>query len=293
MSLLTPDLLLRAYAGGVFPMAENADDEDIFWVEPKRRGIIPLDGFHIPKSLAKTVRQDRFEVRINTAFADVMAGCAESRPERPQTWINPAIRAGYEALHEIGHAHSVECWRDGHLAGGLYGVSLRSAFFGESMFSRQTDASKVALVHLIARLRAGGFLLLDSQFLTDHLAQFGAREISKKDYHQKLQTALKAQSDFRLMDKWLAAFGTGNQSLGEGSAAGAGVSAAVGATSGDATSDSFVAVALRTFFVALTPVASSKASPEPRFSTSDTAATSTVSGPLSGKLILHLITHTS
>jgi leucyl/phenylalanyl-tRNA---protein transferase len=287
MSMLTPDLLLRAYAGGVFPMAENADDEDVFWVEPKRRGLIPLDGFHVPRSLAKVVRQDRFEVRVNSAFADVMAACAESRPERPQTWINPSIRQGYAALHDIGHAHSVECWQDGILVGGLYGVSLRSAFFGESMFSRATDASKVALVHLVARLKAGGFQLLDTQFLTDHLAHFGTVEVPRKTYQQKLQAALKTQADFMALEKALVS----RQSWGVGSAAGGGDGASAGSAGADASADG-LAAALGAFFAGL-PVTSSSESPVPRFSTSDTADTSTVSGPLSGKLILHLITHTS
>jgi leucyl/phenylalanyl-tRNA---protein transferase len=289
MFQLTPDLLLRAYAGGVFPMAENADDPEIFWVEPKRRGIMPLDRFHIPKSLAKTVRQDRFEVRVDTAFADVMAACAQSRPERPQTWINKSILEGYVALHGIGHAHSVECWRAGSLVGGLYGVSLRGAFFGESMFSLETDASKVALVHLVARLKAGGFSLLDTQFTTDHLAHFGTVEISRTVYQRKLQAALKIAGDFGAIEAALAR----RQSCGFGSAAGAGSAAGSAAGAAGASAESGLDSALACFFTGRVPAPSSSDSPVPRFSTSDTAATSTVSGPLSGKLILHLITHTS
>jgi leucyl/phenylalanyl-tRNA---protein transferase len=289
MSVLTPDLLLRAYAGGVFPMAENADDEDVFWVEPKRRGVIPLDRFHLPRSLAKVVRQDRFEVRVNSAFTEVMAACAESRPERPQTWINPAIRQGYAALHDIGHAHSVECWQAGRLVGGLYGVSLRGAFFGESMFSRATDASKVALVHLVARLKAGGFNLLDTQFLTEHLAHFGTVEIPRRAYQAKLQAALGTAADFMALEKAVASA----QSCGDGSAtAGGDAGASAGATAAAPASSDGLTAALAAFFAGL-PVASSSASPVPRFSTSETADTSTVSGPFSGKLILHLITHTS
>ncbi len=284
MTLLTPDLLLRAYAGGVFPMAENAGDADVFWVEPKKRGVIPLDRFHVPRSLAKTVRADRFEVRVNTAFADVMHACAENHPNRPQTWINEAILSGYKALHEIGHAHSVECWQDGALMGGLYGVSLRGAFFGESMFSRATDASKVALVHLVARLRAGGFTLLDTQFLTPHLAHFGALEISKQRYQSRLQTALAAMGDFMALDRAVAQ----HHCAGAGSGAGAGAAG----SGGSADLSGVLAGFLGDFFAGL-PSASSSASPVPRFSVSDTAETSIVSGPLSGKLILHLITHTS
>ena len=172
---LTPDLLLTAYSQGVFPMAERRDDPNLFWVSPETRGVLPLDDFHVPHRLARTVRSDRFEVRVDTAFADVMRACAAPAPGREESWINAEILAVYTALHERGHAHSVECWREGELVGGLYGVNLGSAFFGESMFMRERDASKVALVHLVARLIKGGFTLLDAQFLTDHLARFGAR----------------------------------------------------------------------------------------------------------------------
>jgi leucyl/phenylalanyl-tRNA--protein transferase len=184
---LTPELLLRAYAEGLFPMAERRDDPDLFWVSPEKRGVIPLNRFHVPRRLARTVRSDRFEVRLDSAFAVVMTACGGTRPE---TWINAEILRLYGALHASGYAHSVECWRDGKLAGGLYGVSLGGAFFGESMFSRERDASKVALVHLAAQLIRGGFVLLDTQFLTGHLAQFGAVEISRAAYLARLNEAL-------------------------------------------------------------------------------------------------------
>ncbi|HJW40793.1 MAG TPA: leucyl/phenylalanyl-tRNA--protein transferase [Rhizomicrobium sp.] len=184
---LTPELLLRAYAEGLFPMAERRDDPDLFWVSPEKRGVIPLNRFHVPHRLARTVRSDRFEIRFDGAFTDVMAACGGTRPE---TWINAEILRLYGALHASGYAHSVECWLDGALAGGLYGVSLGGAFFGESMFSRARDASKVALVHLAAQLIRGGFALLDTQFLTGHLAQFGAVEISRTAYLARLNEAL-------------------------------------------------------------------------------------------------------
>lgn len=192
MSRLDPDLLLRAYSVGVFPMADSRDAQEIFWVEPKKRGIMPLDGFHLSHSLAKTIRSDRFTVTADTAFAEVVASCAEARPERPDTWINPQIEAAYADLHARGHAHSVECWQDGELVGGLYGVKLGGAFFGESMFSRRRDASKVALAWLVARLKVGRFTLLDCQFITDHLASLGAIEISRDDYVALLDAALGA-----------------------------------------------------------------------------------------------------
>lgn len=187
---ITPDLLLRAYASGLFPMADSADDPEIFWVEPEIRGVVPLDGFHIPKRLARTVRQQPFEIRVNTAFDEVVAACAESVENRPSTWINATISGLYSSLHQLGHAHSVEAWSDGKLVGGLYGVSLRRAFFGESMFSRATDASKICLVHLVDRLRERGFELLDTQFTTDHLKRFGAIDIPRKDYADLLAEAL-------------------------------------------------------------------------------------------------------
>ncbi|ARS27057.1 leucyl/phenylalanyl-tRNA--protein transferase [Sphingomonas sp. KC8] len=192
MSRLDPDLLLRAYSVGVFPMADSREAREIFWVEPKRRGVMPLDGFRLSHSLAKTVRSDRFRVTVDTAFTRVVGLCAESRPDRPDTWINPQIEAAYADLHGRGHAHSVECWHGDALVGGLYGVTLGGAFFGESMFSRERDASKVALAWLVARLRIGGFRLLDCQFITDHLASLGAIEISRDDYVSSLDAALGA-----------------------------------------------------------------------------------------------------
>lgn len=188
--LLTPAVMLRAYAAGIFPMADDVHDDELFWVDPEWRGILPLDQFHIPRSLAKIVRQDRFTVTTDQDFEAVIAGCAASAPGRRTTWISHRIRHIYRALHETGHAHSVETRLNGRLVGGLYGVRLGAAFFGESMFSRETDASKVALVHLVARLRAGGFTLLDTQFVTDHLKRFGALEIPRARYRQMLTKAL-------------------------------------------------------------------------------------------------------
>jgi leucyl/phenylalanyl-tRNA---protein transferase len=193
---LTPEILLAAYAGGVFPMAESADDPELFWVDPRRRGILPLDAFHVPRRLRRVVRHGGFEITCDTAFEDVMFGCGEATEKRPNTWINGEIVRLYAALFARGAAHSVEAWREGSLAGGLYGVSLGAAFFGESMFSRVTDASKVALVHLAARLRLGGYRLLDTQFLTPHLARFGGIEISRARYHRLLAEALSYRTSF-------------------------------------------------------------------------------------------------
>jgi leucyl/phenylalanyl-tRNA--protein transferase len=193
---LTPAVLLQAYAAGLFPMAEAADDPELFWVDPTRRGIIPLDGFHVPRRLNRVLRRGGFEVRCDTAFVEVMRGCAEASETRPSTWINDEIVRLYGALFEHGAAHCIESWLDGELVGGLYGVSLGAAFFGESMFSRASDASKVALVHLVARLRLGGYRLLDTQFLTTHLAQFGAVEISRPRYHRLLAEALRYRGVF-------------------------------------------------------------------------------------------------
>ena len=193
---LTPELLLRAYAAGIFPMSESRDDPGVFWVDPQVRGVLPLDEFHVTRRLKKTVRGGAFEVRYDTAFADVLDRCAEVKKGRHETWINPPIRNAVIGLHDLGFAHSVEAWRDGELAGGLYGVALGGAFFGESMFSRVRDASKVVLVHLAARLRMGGFRLLDVQFITDHLRQFGAVEIPAMTYLEMLDDALKVQGDF-------------------------------------------------------------------------------------------------
>lgn len=189
-SEITPEVLLRAYACGIFPMAESADDPTLFWVEPELRGIIPLDGFRIASRLARTVRSDTFTVTVNTAFKAVMDGCAAPQPGREETWINRRIRDLYGGLFAMGHCHSVECWQDGELVGGLYGVTLGRAYFGESMFHRARDASKVALVHLVARLIAGGFELLDTQYVTEHLRTFGAVEIPRRRYTLLLDHAL-------------------------------------------------------------------------------------------------------
>lgn len=188
------DLLLRAYAGGYFPMSDARGAPDIFWVEPKRRAILPLDALHISRSLAKTIRQNRFRVTSNIGFERVIAACAEYADDREDTWINAEIEEAFIKLHHLGLAHSIECWADepggSELVGGLYGLALGGAFFGESMFSRRTDASKTALVWLVARLRLGGFSLLDCQFMTDHLASLGAVEISQAEYRERLAPAL-------------------------------------------------------------------------------------------------------
>ncbi|GIL00241.1 MAG: leucyl/phenylalanyl-tRNA--protein transferase [Alphaproteobacteria bacterium] len=193
---ITPQVLLKAYACGIFPMAESASDPGLFWVEPDLRGIIPLDAFHVPASLRKFMRREPFEVRVDTDLEAVIAGCAQATPERPKTWINQRIRRLYLQLHAIGHCHSVECWRDGELVGGLYGVRLGAAFFGESMFSRRPNASKVALVHLVHRLVTGGFRLLDTQFTTDHLRRFGAIDVPRERYSRLLAEAVAADADF-------------------------------------------------------------------------------------------------
>ncbi|EKS39706.1 leucyl/phenylalanyl-tRNA--protein transferase [Afipia broomeae] len=195
-SEITPSVLLRAYACGIFPMSESADDPTIFWVEPEKRGIIPLDGFRVTSRLARTVRSDAFRVTVNTDFKQTIAGCAAPQPGRDDTWINGRIRDLYTSLHEIGHCHSVEAWQGDRLVGGLYGVSLGRAFFGESMFHTERDASKVALVHLVARLIAGGFVLLDTQFVTDHLRTFGAVEVPRRRYRTMLDDAVTGQADF-------------------------------------------------------------------------------------------------
>jgi len=196
MVTLTPEILLQAYAAGIFPMAESAAERELFWVDPVRRGILPLDRFHVPSRLRRTVRSGRFAIRCNSAFEAVMRGCAESTSERPHTWINDEIVSLYTALFQRGAAHCVECWADDTLVGGLYGVQLGAAFFGESMFSRATDASKVALVHLVARLRAGGFQLLDTQFVTEHLRSLGAIEVPRRRYRAMLDQAITGIADF-------------------------------------------------------------------------------------------------
>ncbi len=203
---LSPELLLRAYASGIFPMAENHDDPAVYWVEPQHRGIIPLDQFHVPKSLKKIIRKSVFEVRCDTAFEQVLDFCAERSAGRDQTWINNQIHNAVVELHKMGFAHSVECWKNNRLVGGLYGIALGAAFFGESMFSKESNASKVALVHLVARLRLGGFQLLDTQFVSEHLTQFGTIEIPAEVYLQLLDDALKVQGIFA------AAYGPGRLS---------------------------------------------------------------------------------
>ena len=196
ISEITPEVLLRAYACGIFPMAESADDPSLFWVEPEIRGVIPLDGFRIASRLARTVRTDVFTITVDHAFKAVIAGCAAPQPGRNDTWINKRISDLYIGLHGLGHAHSVEVWKDDELVGGLYGVNLGRAFFGESMFHRVRDASKVALVHLVARLISGGFKLLDTQYVTDHLRSFGAVEIPRRRYITLLDKALEGEADF-------------------------------------------------------------------------------------------------
>ncbi|PHS40243.1 MAG: leucyl/phenylalanyl-tRNA--protein transferase [Robiginitomaculum sp.] len=188
--------LLGLYANGVFPMADSRDSDDVFIVDPDERGVFALDGLKISKSLAKTVRSRRFEIRINSAFVDVVAACAAPRAKEAGTWINGNIEYLYAQLHDLGRAHSVECWQADKLVGGLYGVHLGAAFFGESMFSQKTNASKVALVHLVGRLNAGGFSLLDTQFITPHLRTLGAVEISRAEYHERLETALALVGTF-------------------------------------------------------------------------------------------------
>jgi leucyl/phenylalanyl-tRNA--protein transferase len=193
---IPPELLLKAYASGVFPMAESAADPDVFWVRPETRGVIPLDAFHIPKSLKKAVRQNRFEIRFDSDFERVIDACAEQRDERKSTWINAPIREAYVGLFARGHCHSVEAWREGNLVGGLYGVRLGRAFFGESMFSKERDASKVCLVHLVQRLVERGFALLDTQFTTEHLKRFGAVDVPRGRYERLLEKALKGEARF-------------------------------------------------------------------------------------------------
>jgi leucyl/phenylalanyl-tRNA--protein transferase len=190
--LLTPTLLLRAYAAGVFPMAESSGSDAVFWVDPRKRGILPLNGFHLSRSLRKRLLRDDYVVRIDRAFEAVIEGCAA----RPETWINAPIRRLYVDLHRVGHAHSIEVWMGGELAGGLYGVRLGAAFFGESMFSRARDGSKIALAYTVARLKAGGFMLLDTQFTTPHLERLGARNVPRAHYHDLLTRALARRADF-------------------------------------------------------------------------------------------------
>ncbi len=212
---ITAETLLRAYQWGLFPMGEDRDDPTIYWVDPELRGVLPLDRFHMPRSLRKRVRQTPLTVRVDTAFRDVIGACAAPGQGRPSTWINRTIEGLYVDLFDMGYAHSVECWRDDELVGGLYGVAIGGAFFGESMFSRETDASKIGLVHLVARLKVGGYQLLDTQFVTDHLARFGVTEVPRTDYLRLLARALKAPCDFYSLpsssspESWLSIAGSG------------------------------------------------------------------------------------
>lgn len=221
---ITPQVLLKAYACGIFPMAESAEDNALYWIEPERRGILPLDRVHIPRSLARTIRRGGFEVRVDKNFEAVIEGCAAPRSGRRSTWINGRIRGLYRELFALGHCHTVEVWQDGELTGGLYGVHLGRAFFGESMFSRARDASKIALVYLIARLKYGGFTLLDTQFVTGHLARFGAIEVSREEFQRFLEDALGGGR---------VAHGSGaGASAAAGGGSGAAASAAAGGASG-------------------------------------------------------------
>ena len=197
MTGITLDMLLRAYAQGIFPMSESRHDPRISWFDPHKRGVLPLNRFHVPRRLARTVRGGPYRVAVDTAFQQVVEGCAAPRPGRWTTWINDSIIEMFTGLHDIGHAHSVECWKGSQLVGGLYGVSLGAAFFGESMFATRRDASKIALIYLVARLRHGGFRLLDTQFVTGHLERFGALEIPRGDYLRRLKTAVAMEADFQ------------------------------------------------------------------------------------------------
>lgn len=196
---ITPQVLLKAYSCGIFPMAESAGDSALYWIEPQQRGILPLDKVHIPKRLARTVRTSAVEVRIDEDFESIISGCAESKPGRRSTWINSRIRSLYRELFAMEYCHTVGVWRDDELVGGLYGLALGGAFFGESMFSYERDASKIALVHLVARLIAGGFTLLDTQFVTEHLRQFGAIEVDRGTFQETLEAALSVPADFHAL----------------------------------------------------------------------------------------------
>ena len=198
---LTPELILRAYQAGIFPMAEDADSPDLFWVSPQQRGVIPLDAFHISRTLRKTLRTHPYDIRVDTDFAATIEGCATAGVDRESTWINPEIRRLYGAHFERGYVHTVEVWDGPELVGGLYGVSLGAAFFGESMFHRRTDCSKIAMAHLLQRLAAGGYRLLDTQFVTDHLRTFGGIEIAREDYESRLAEALRHRGDFTAIDR--------------------------------------------------------------------------------------------
>ena len=198
---ITPELILRAYRAGIFPMAEDAGDEDLFWVSPELRGIMPLDGFHASKSLRKAMRQSPWTIRVDTDWDGIIEGCATVGEDRETTWINSTIRSVYSELFRRGHAHTVEVWDGTELVGGLYGLAIGGAFFGESMFHRRTDASKMAMAHLVDRLNAGGFILLDTQFITDHLESLGGVEIPREDYEDRLADALTVSGDWHALDR--------------------------------------------------------------------------------------------
>jgi leucyl/phenylalanyl-tRNA---protein transferase len=224
--VIPAELLLMAYRSGIFPMADSRDDEEIYWVEPRERAVIPLDGLRVSKSLAKAIRQDRFQVTCNADFAGVIAACAAPRPGHPESWISDRIAASYRALHMAGHAHSIECWRDGELVGGLYGVGFDRAFCGESMFSRATDASKVALAWLVALLGHAGYRLLDCQFITEHLASLGAVTVNRETYLERLAAAVAAGPALSLPEAYVSLLGAAGAAasgvgVGEGVAAGA------------------------------------------------------------------------
>ena len=237
---ITPQVLLKAYACGIFPMAESAEDNALYWIEPERRGILPLDRMHVPKRLQRTIRQGGFEVKVDNDFEAVIEGCAAPRSGRRSTWINGRIRSLYRELFALGHCHTIEVWQDGALTGGLYGVHLGRAFFGESMFSRARDASKIALVYLVARLKYGGFTLLDTQFVTGHLAKFGALEVSRDEFQRLLEAALgdhRAQgsgANGSSAGAGASAASAGGSGSGSGSAAGGGAAASGSAASGAA-----------------------------------------------------------
>ena len=258
------DLLLRGYANGVFPMADTRDDANAYWVEPKRRAILPLKGFRVSQSLAKTIRQDRFRVTVDAAFAQVIDLCAAIAPDRDETWINADIEAAFRVLHTRGLAHSVECWHDSELVGGLYGLAMGRAFFGESMFSRATDASKVALAWLVARMKIGGFELLDCQFMTVHLASLGAIEISQAAYLKRLKQALHVGDQVSTV----ASPSPSGASSGSGSGAVTGAASALGLAGDWSTLDGFL-------------------------SSSEGSANSAAVGSSPGKLILQALTQTS
>lgn len=269
------NILVHAYSAGIFPMSDARDDDEIYWVEPKMRAILPLDGFNLSRSLAKTIRQDRFNITCDTAFAQVIALCAEETAERDETWINQEIEEAFFELHHLGMAHSVECWSaDGALVGGLYGLALGRAFFGESMFSRASDASKVALAALIARLRIGGFELLDCQFMTEHLGRLGAIEISQETYLEKLKTALRDEETTEDNQ-----FSTVCSSVGCSSGWSDGAGSSTGATCWGA---------LDCFLGATLPATGAAAA-----SGSATGAAFSVGASSPGKAILHCLTHTS